>query len=137
MNVTWKRRTGGQRVAHAFVGGLPLCDKSLKHGSPLVDCESPPTGNVCNTCTTKLDQLRKRGIVHERLDRLVERADSQDAIELAKSIQQGKPTAKCPIPFSYVQAAMWFARYITVRNPPPVPKPDETLPSARFPPEQD
>lgn len=36
--------------------------------------------------------------------------------ELAKSVLQGKPTEKCPIPFSYVQAAFEFARAIVQKK---------------------
>lgn len=36
----------------------------------------------------------------------------KDAEELAKSVLQGKPTPECPLPFSYVQASLVFAKFI-------------------------
>ena len=36
----------------------------------------------------------------------------ENAVALAKSIAQGKPTKDCPIPFSYVNASQWFTEYV-------------------------
>jgi hypothetical protein len=38
--------------------------------------------------------------------------NDEEIRELAKSVLQGKPTEKCPISFSYVQAAMHFSRWV-------------------------
>ena len=55
--------------------------------------------------------------------------NKKEIIELAKSILQGKPTDKCPLPFSYVKASYDFAKYILdseIETLPELP-PDDTI----------
>jgi hypothetical protein len=53
-----------------------------------------------------------------------------EAIELAKCVMAGKPSAACPIPFSYLFAAVELSRYLLAEEeiqktetlPPPADK---------------
>ena len=40
----------------------------------------------------------------------------EEALELARSILQGKPTEKCQSAFSYVKASLLLSEYILVKH---------------------
>lgn len=50
VGIEWRRRTGGHRMAHAFVDDIACCPKGRREGNPFVAINSPPTGHVCSDC---------------------------------------------------------------------------------------
>jgi hypothetical protein len=67
------------------------CDTCKVFNGEAKDCLE-----ICRACGASRPQIMTR----------------DEARELALSIMQGKPTVGCPIPFSYVQASIAFAKFV-------------------------